>query len=116
MAPTSFKRIILAERPTGDIVPDVTFKQLDAPFDESMRPGAHAALVKVQHISIGASSHTDRAEQRVLTASAQHRPGYACMVERQAVLHRASQAGRCHARGRSGDCSRRWTFQQVPRR
>jgi NADPH-dependent curcumin reductase CurA len=53
MTPSTFKRIVLAERPKGDIIPDVTFKQLDVPFD-AVKPGQKEALVKVHYLSLGA--------------------------------------------------------------
>jgi hypothetical protein len=54
MAPTTFKRIIFADRPKTNIDPDVTFKRVEVPFGESMKPGKHSALVKVNYVSLGA--------------------------------------------------------------
>lgn len=53
MAPKQFRRIVLAERPKKDIIPDVTFKQLDIPFDSAMQPGPRQALVHVHYVSLG---------------------------------------------------------------
>jgi hypothetical protein len=53
MTPKSFKRIVLAERPVGDIIPNQTFKQLEVPFDNAMKPGEKEVLVKVHYVSLG---------------------------------------------------------------
>jgi hypothetical protein len=60
MSPKSFKRIVLADRPKGQVEPDKTFKQVDVLFDASMNPGKHSALVQVHYVSLGALLSTEK--------------------------------------------------------
>ena len=51
MAPETYKRIVLAERPVGDITPQ-TFRTEVVPYQ---KPGEGEIAVRVEHIAIDAA-------------------------------------------------------------
>ena len=50
MAPSTYTRVVFAERPKGTINPDTTFRVVEAPFD--LKPAEDEALVKVDYLSL----------------------------------------------------------------
>ena len=50
MAPSTYTRVVFAERPKGAIDPDTTFRVVEAPFD--LKPADDEALVKVEYLSL----------------------------------------------------------------
>lgn len=50
MAPSTYTRVVFAERPRGAIDPDTTFRVVEAPFD--LKPADDEALVKVEYLSL----------------------------------------------------------------
>ena len=50
MAPSTYTRVIFAERPTGVVDPESTFRVVEVPFD--LKPTDDEALVKVEYLSL----------------------------------------------------------------